>query len=71
MNNMLVEVLTLVGIGFLCGIMFMLLLAFNMTKKSYKQGQIDAINNKICYELILKEDGSTSWEKIEERKGGD
>ena len=31
----------------------------------YKQGQIDAINGKICYQIVLQADGSTKWEKIE------
>lgn len=29
----------------------------------YKQGQIDAINGVIKYELVEQEDGSTKWEK--------
>ena len=31
----------------------------------YKDGQIDAINGKIYYELIESEDRSTQWKKIE------
>jgi len=35
-----------------------------ITKNAYKQGQIDAINGKIKYQLVKQNDGSTSWKYI-------
>ena len=32
-------------------------------EKGYKQGQIDAINGNLKYELITQPDGTTKWEK--------
>ena len=34
----------------------------------YKNGQIDAINGNIKYELVEQADGSTSWERIGEQR---
>lgn len=39
---------------------------FFVKADSYKQGQIDAINGKIVYELTIQENGSTDWEKTSE-----
>jgi len=45
------------GIGFfICGI-------FSLSQPDYKDGQIDAINGVIKYELQVQADGSTKWEK--------
>ena len=32
---------------------------------NYKQGQVDAINGIIKYELVEQEDGHTEWGKVE------
>jgi len=34
----------------------------------YKQGQIDAINGKIKYELVVQPDKSVEWCKIEKEE---
>jgi len=47
--------------SFLAGmiITFLFLCAFDRT---YKDGQIDAINGNIKYELVKRSDGTTKWE---------
>jgi len=54
---------------FLGGIVFTLgcvwLLMTLTGQYTYKQGQIDCINGKVRYHLVKQEDGSTSWEHIE------
>ena len=37
----------------------------DLAKHTYKYGQIDAINGKIKYHLVLQNDGSTSWKCID------
>jgi hypothetical protein len=34
-------------------------------ENGYKQGQVAAINGKIEYELIVKEDKTSEWERID------
>ena len=53
----------------LCGVFFggilgMLSLMFilNFTGNTYMDGQIDAINGEIHYELVHQPDGATEWE---------
>lgn len=43
------------------------LLAFGVDTTLYKQGQIDAINGKIMYELKQQPDGTTAWERKQEK----
>ena len=33
----------------------------------YKEGQIDAINGKISYQLVTHEDKTQTWEKIDKK----
>lgn len=55
--------------GFFLGVsLFMVtLLAFGVDTTLYKQGQIDAINGKIMYELKQQPDGTTAWERKQEK----
>jgi cell division protein FtsL len=50
-----------------------LIIIFSIIKYNdgYKQGQIDALNNKIKYELRENEDGTKEWVEIKRRKGGE
>ena len=50
------------GIGFVLGCMLSAIVMGNW----YKEGQIDAINGKIKYELVTQSNGSTEWEKIDD-----
>jgi hypothetical protein len=47
-------------IGVLLGILFSIVIRLSIGD-TYKDGQIDAINGKIYYELQLQEDGTTDW----------
>lgn len=50
-------------------ILFILIIITNtflFYDSGYKKGQIDAINGKIEYELIEKENKTKTWEKIKE-----
>jgi len=55
-------------VGIAIGIIFGFALSFicdpMIKKEGYKQGQIDAFNNKIKYELKEQSDGSKTWEEI-------
>ena len=50
-----------VGIGFILGMIFFGFL-LNVSNDTYKDGQIDAINGKIHYELVEQPNGTTEWE---------
>ncbi len=54
--------------GFLLGFVTVLFLCviFFIIRPNYKDGQIDAINGVIKYELQVQHDGSTDWEKVSE-----
>lgn len=49
--------------GYLVASIICILLMVMIDKDAYKQGQIDAINGEIKYELQLQEDGSTAWKE--------
>ena len=42
--------------------------AFSTHTRPYKEGQIDALNGKIKYELVEQSDGSIKWKRV---KGDD
>jgi hypothetical protein len=54
-----------VFIGLVLGILLSVIFVhvFDMT---YKDGQLDAINGKIYYELVRQNDNSTKWMPLEE-----
>ena len=53
---------------FLGALLFMItLLAYETDTTLYKHGQIDAINGKIMYELKQQPDGTTVWERKQEK----
>ena len=43
----------------------------NVRTKAYKQGQIDALTGKVKYELVEHDDGTRTWEEIEEEDQSD
>ena len=48
-------------------IFFVVLIILNvLTKENYKQGQIDAINGKIKYQLCTNADSTRTWHEIKE-----
>ena len=53
--------------GFAAGLFIMLLVIVQHGTPSYhyKQGQIDAINGVIKYELVVQPDSTSEWIKIE------
>lgn len=52
-------------IGFLIGILLSLIVALSSSGgATYRDGQIDCINGKIKFQLIVNPDNSVSWEKI-------
>lgn len=38
---------------------------FDPVGMGYKRGQIDALNGKVCYELVTNRDQTKSWKEIE------
>ena len=54
--------------GMIFGIMIGVLFTVSFMLDNYKNGQIDAINGIIHYELVQQNDGSTNWEKIYDEK---
>lgn len=61
-------------VGFLVYMVYMILMCLcilNITESTYKDGQVDAINGIISYELVEAEDGTRSWEEIKEEKDGE
>jgi hypothetical protein len=48
----------------LCLIALVRISQYDYYDSGYKQGQIDAINNKIKYKLSINEDGEKVWTKI-------
>jgi hypothetical protein len=58
LNDFISITLAIVG-GFVLG--FLISVSVHGT---YKEGQIDCINNVIKYELVKQEDGSTKWQEI-------
>ena len=54
--------------GMIFGIMIGVLFTVSFMLGNYKNGQIDAINGNIHYELVQQNDGSTNWEKIYDEK---
>lgn len=56
-------------LGFIAGVAAALFVLINWPVGSapYKQGQIDAINGKIRYELVKQKNGSVVWERIEKK----
>ena len=52
-----------VFVAFLLGIIFM-----EMVVDRYKQGQIDAINGNVKYELREIDNGEMKWEALKERE---
>ena len=52
-------IIVLVMLGFVLGFGFTLWI--NRNEKTYKQGQIDAINGKINYEKKENDDGEMVW----------
>ena len=52
-------------------VLFIFLVVWNnitFEKKGYKQGQIDAINGNIKYELVEQPDRTTKWKEIKENE---
>jgi len=61
-------------IAFLLGILITLAMTacfISITKDTYKYGQIDAIKGKIKYHLVKQEDGSTIWERIDNKESAE
>jgi hypothetical protein len=56
-----------VMIGVMVATGFLLLIITNVYDSRYMQGQIDAINGNIKYELVEQYDGSTKWKRIERK----
>jgi hypothetical protein len=53
------------SIGLMMGVMLSII-ADSCSNNTYKDGQIDAINGKVYYELRSQEDGTTDWVFISE-----
>lgn len=51
----------LIGIGLGINLMG---LGLNLADITYKDGQIDAIQGKIHYQLVPQKDGTTEWEYV-------
>ena len=60
--NVYFELISII-IGFIIGSLFMVVLVIALDL--YKEGQVDCINGEIYYELIVHEDKTSSWEKIQ------
>lgn len=57
-------------IGMLIGMLIILIISLitgNTYNDGYETGQIDAINGKIEYQLVVNPDKTSQWEKIEKR----
>ncbi len=53
--------------GFIVGVMVMtMILVYTGNRRidGYKEGQIDAINGKIAYQLVEQPNHTTTWEKV-------
>ena len=62
-NKELYQLVFLLIISILVSIGYCVL---DINEYSYKQGQIDAINGKIKYELVKQPDGTTEWKEKKE-----
>ena len=51
---------------FVAGMLLGIFVWHIITSGDYKQGQVDALTGKIRYELIVNEDSTKTWERIEE-----
>ena len=51
----------------ICGVTAMFLIG-HIRHTSYRQGQIDAVNGVMKYELVEQDDGETVWELKEGNK---
>lgn len=60
------DILCIILALFMLGTMIIIVTALH--DDGYKDGQIDAINGNIKYELVTKPDKSTEWDIIIERK---
>lgn len=60
-----VELIAGIVIG-ACMTMLIVILLSGFVSPGYRQGQIDALNGKIHYELVTNEDGSSSWKLKDE-----
>jgi len=49
--------IVIIAIGFIFGFAL-------GSKDGYKMGQVDSINGKIKYELVIKPDKTSTWERI-------
>lgn len=53
-------------LGVVVGILMCFVVMFAIYMNDYKDGQIDAINGDIKYELVVQKDNSTKWERIKD-----
>jgi hypothetical protein len=63
MEDLAVDIIMIVA----CVIIILLIALFEY-KDGYKNGQVDAINGKIKYKLEEREDKTTDWVEIKNKK---
>jgi hypothetical protein len=63
-NDCELDALLMVGITMVLCMAFTILVVIGKYKEGYKDGQVDAINGKVKYELKENEDKTTEWVEI-------
>jgi hypothetical protein len=67
-NDCEIDVLLMVGITMVLFAALTILIVFSKYEDGYKDGQVDAINGKIKYKLEEREDKTTDWVEIKNKK---